>query len=359
MRRVLFLITAAIFAFALNGSSAKSDALVDDDLRTAIQNGLDYLVKSQSMDTGAVGTQHTLASTSLAGMAFISQGSLPHRGKYAKNVELAAQFVIKSANPWGYMQHQDSNMYTHGFATLFLCELYGTVPPSSPLKKNLTKTLKKSIRLLEKCQVPEGGWWYNPTKESHGWGADLSITVTVANALRAARNVGISVDKRVIQNAIRCIRTGQNPDGGFGYRVLATGNDRVGSMFARTAACVCCYLVFGFYDDRATNEGIQYLKKGDKAKNDRQDNYYFYATYYFGQAMFMSSEKNWNEFWPKIRKELVEKQAPDGSWAGMDGPWYSTATACIVLQMPLRYLPIYQDRANEEPLSALFHPPPS
>ena len=45
---------------------------------------------------------------------------------------------------------------------------------------------------------------------------------------------------------------------------------------------------------------------------------------------------------PAISKELVSKQAKDGSWTGTAGKEYGTAMALIVLQVPNRYLPILQ-----------------
>ena len=41
--------------------------------------------------------------------------------------------------------------------------------------------------------------------------------------------------------------------------------------------------------------------------------------------------------------ELVEKQAEQGGWMDYQaGPAYSTAMGLIILQMPKRYLPIFQ-----------------
>ena len=48
-------------------------------------------------------------------------------------------------------------------------------------------------------------------------------------------------------------------------------------------------------------------------------------------------------WWPLIRDELVTKQNEQGGWTDFQaGPAYSAAMGLIVLQMPNRYLPIFQ-----------------
>ena len=46
----------------------------------------------------------------------------------------------------------------------------------------------------------------------------------------------------------------------------------------------------------------------------------------------------------RVRAELLGEQRPDGSWPNDigPGPAFGTAVACIILQIPLRYLPIFQ-----------------
>ena len=43
-----------------------------------------------------------------------------------------------------------------------------------------------------------------------------------------------------------------------------------------------------------------------------------------------------------IREELLDKQTPDGYWQGQAGNEYGTAMALIILQIPNRLLPIFQ-----------------
>ncbi len=47
--------------------------------------------------------------------------------------------------------------------------------------------------------------------------------------------------------------------------------------------------------------------------------------------------------WPAVRDELLAKQASNGGWLDhYAGGAYSTSMSLIILQMPKRYLPIFQ-----------------
>ena len=317
-------------------------AAKDDALRAAIRNGLECLAKSQNHETGMIGQANPLASTSLAGMAFLSNGSLPGRGKYGHNIEMAVRWILDNAfTPSGYLQYQNSNMYSHGYATLFLAEVYGTIPPYMKLQPKVLKVLKKSVALIEKSQGKAGGWVYDPTPTAGD--SDLSVTITEATALRAARNAGIAVDKRVLEKNLKCIKNGQNSEGGFCYRVGVGMTGGGGSTLGCTAASVCVLQALGLYDDPATKKGLEFLKKNlPKGLDEYQ--WWYYGAYYVSQAMFMSGAEYWNNWWPQMRDMLLKRQQGDGSWLSPEGGReYGTAVALIVLQIPYRYLPLYQE----------------
>ena len=330
---------------------------VSQELRDSVKKGMDYLVKAQDPKTGTFGSMHKVATTSLAGMALLSGGHLPGRGKYCENLEKAIRFIVeKAAQPSGYIQFENTNMYGHGFATLFLAEVYGTVPPyKSKLQQDVRKTLKKAVALLEKCQNAEGGWWYNPIKNSGGGGADISVTVCQTNALRAARNCGIAVDKRVIGKALKCVKRAANPDGGFSYRVYVAGRSG-GSAFERSAAAVCILQALGAHDSPESKKGLDYLLREGKITSPTTKawrKFYYYGVYYSTQAMFMAGKKYWDQWWPGMRDQLLFLQKPSGCFGlnekGGGGGEYTTAVALIILQIPYRYLPVYQEGIRNAP----------
>ncbi|MBI3845924.1 MAG: hypothetical protein HY292_14920, partial [Planctomycetes bacterium] len=60
------------------------------------------------------------------------------------------------------------------------------------------------------------------------------------------------------------------------------------------------------------------------------------------QAMFIAGSPYWDWYWPVIRNDLVNMQREDGSWKDNVGEAYATAMATIILQIPYKYLPIFQ-----------------
>ncbi len=318
---------------------------ITPEIRKAIAKGLAYMVSRQDKVSGAfdAGDGYKLATTSICGMALLAGGNTPGRGKYGKNVTKAVEFVLQCSTMGGYLQYASSNMYSHGFAALFLAEVYGMLPPHTDLGPKVRKKLTEAIRLLEDVQNAEGGWWYNPVKTS-SQGADISVTVCETMALRAARNAGIHVDKRVVRKAINCVLAAANPDGGFTYRVHGTHGSG-GSAFPRSAGGVCILQGLGEYNHPKTKAGLKYLMRFLPTKGTLagRSGFYFYGAYYSAQAMFSAGGDMWKKWYSGLSRELLAKQTSSGSWIrGGGGEVYSTGMALIVLQMPYRYLPILE-----------------
>ncbi len=59
--------------------------------------------------------------------------------------------------------------------------------------------------------------------------------------------------------------------------------------------------------------------------------------------MFFAGGSHWSRWWPAIRDELLAQQAKEGYWQGQAGQEYGTSMSLIILQMPNRLLPIFQN----------------
>lgn len=300
--------------------------------RLAVANAMEWLAKQQADDGSYGNLSHYgphVGITGLAGLAFISGGSTPGRGPHGVPVARALDFILDHASESGLLAAETSHgpMYGHGFATLFLAEVYGMTPRS-----DARETLRRAVRLIVNTQNEEGGWRYQPVRAD----ADLSVTICQIMALRAARNSGIHVDKEVIDRAIDYVRASQNPDGGFRY-MLNSG----GSAFARSAAGVAALQYSGIYTGDELQRGLEYLRRFAPPK-EQTVGHYFYGHYYAAQAMFLAGDGPWGSWWPAVRDELIQKQDAEGFWRGQAGQEYGTAMALIILQMPNRLLPIFQ-----------------
>jgi squalene cyclase len=301
--------------------------------RESVERGLAYLAQAQAED-GSYGSsrfQRHVGITSLACLAFMADGNMPGRGEYGPNVQRGLDFILSHANESGLIVADASHgpMYGHGFATLFLGEVYGMT--GDP---RVRETLLKAVRLIVTTQNPEGGWRYQPRP----FDADLSVTICQVMALRSARNAGLSVPKETIDRAIAYVRQCQNPaDGGFKY-MLNSG----GSAFPRSAGAVASLYYAGVYEDDALTKGLAYLEAGTGNTAFRAGGHYFYGHYYAAQAMFLAGGEHWERWYPKMREQLVSSQIADGSWSSGQGGSYGTSMSLLILQIPNRLLPIFQ-----------------
>ena len=306
-----------------------------DQLDDGVARGLIYLKAHQNSD-GSFGRgrygRH-VGITALCALAFMSDGHLPGRGEYGDQVAKALQFVLDHSGETGLLAADTSHgpMYGHGFAALFLGEVYGMNADD----KRVRDALVKAVDLIIGTQNDEGGWRYHPVP----YDADISVTICQIMALRSARNAGIKVPKKTIDKAVDYVRRCQNPDGGFKYMLQAGG-----SAWPRTAAGVASLFYAGIYKDDSIERGLQYLRRtampGGRSAGQA---HYFYGHYYAVQAMYLAGADHWSAWWPAIRDELLAKQASNGGWLDHHaGGAYGSAMSLIILQMPKRYLPIFQ-----------------
>ncbi len=124
--------------------------------------------------------------------------------------------------------------------------------------------------------------------------------------------------------------------------------------FARTAAGVVALYSAGVYKGEAVQKGLDYLFRFCRPGNMAQQPFgrdfrdmqlhYYYGHYYAAQAMWTAGGRYWQEWYPAIRDELINHpEHRDGCWYDRRiCTHYATAMACIILQIPNNYLPIFQ-----------------
>jgi hypothetical protein len=339
---------AAAVAAVWSSSARAADAVARPDLVTAeaeqaIQRGLACLARTQNRDgswrSGQQEGGYPVAMTALAGLALMAGGSTPGQGEYADHVRRAVDFLLKSANRNGLiaaMSEEMRPMHGHGFAMLFLAEAYGA-EEDTDLQRDIYRVLSRAVMLTARSQSADGGWLYKPDQN----GDEGSVTVTQIQGLRACRNAGIKVPRSTITRACEYISRCANPDGGISYSVRNVGQSRP----PITAAAVATLYNAGEYEHPVALRALDYLRKHCLAARggDPFGGHRFYMLLYLSQAMYLSGEADWREFFPRHRDELLRSQNKDGSWTGdFVGETYGTAIALVVLQLPYRYLPILQ-----------------
>ncbi len=343
--------------------------IVTEAQTQAVERGLAWLAQNQSADgswTARIGyklnSDYSYTSsnrghvgvTSLACMAFLAGGHLPGRGKYGDHVERGLGFILNSVQEDGYITRYRTRMYSHAFATLFLAEVFGTTR-----REDVKQKLQKAVDYIVGSQNREGGWRYEP----YATESDMSIVVCQVLALRAARNIGIRVPKSTVDRAAQYVvdsAVTRESGSGFGAQSFMGGAE-VGtfhyqkdvysrSSFPLTAAGVTALHGLGIYSDEAIENGIAFLNRElphfNRTQGVRGGGHYFfwYGHYYGVQAMYTVGAPYWKPYFEDVRELLLSMQNEDGSWPNRTGPGpaLGTALGVLILEIPYRFLPIFQ-----------------
>lgn len=315
--------------------------LITSGTKDAIERGLAYLARTQDRqgswtNRGNYGA-YPVAMTALAGIALLMDGNTTTQGRYAPQVDRAADFILRSAGPNGLIaggREEARPMFGHGFSMLFLSQLYG-MTEDVIRGQQIRDVLDRAVRLTGRAQSDLGGWIYTPDQNSD----EGSVTITQVQGLRSCRSAGITVPKEIIDRAMKYLADSQNSDGGIRYTLRQRGG---GSRAPITGAAVLCWYLAGEYTNPLAKRALAYAKDKVRpvATNTGHD---YYAHLYFSQALYVSSDPFWDEYFPKRRDYLLSQQQPEGYWMGDGvGDVYGTAVSLIVLQLPFNQLPIMQ-----------------
>src|SRR5262249_11612982 len=315
--------------------------ITPETLRAVIK-GLDYLARIQAEDGSGItggGQAYPVAMTGLAGTALLAHGNSPTRGKYSKNVQGTVEFLVRCSTPTGLItgpgQDNGQPMHGHGFALMFLASVYGMITKDS-LRRQVGDAVRKAVTLTSQGQSSAGGWTYTP-----GTGDEGSVTVTQVQALRAAQNAGFLVPKAVIEEAAGYLEKCRTREGGIQYSLGSGGGPRL----PISAAAVATLYNAGQFDSPIAVDCLKYVWGQFQASDgwNKGGRHSFYTHLYAAQGFYMDGDMYWDACFPKTRDQLIGMQAPNGSWNGDGiGEVFGTSVAVIILQLPYKYLPVFQ-----------------
>ena len=286
--------------------------------------GLQYLVKNQAPAGNWPDLPHGAepAVVGLSVVSMLAHGDDPNLGPYSVSIKRGLDYILKQMNPkTGYI---GNSMYNHGFSTLALAESYGSVDDS-----RLGPALQKAVKLIIGAQEANTfrAWRYSPESTD----ADTTVSGAQLVALMAARNAGMPVPEKVIQDGLKFFITCQTQDGGFGYTSAVAPN-------APRTAIGCLVLSLAKEKNSAT-----FKAAFDFLKNNHNDSQYpQYFLYYGSQAFFHGSPELWQKWNRENITSLKASQSPDGNWDGQFGSTFGTAASLLSLALNYRYLPIYE-----------------
>ncbi|HEV2972200.1 MAG TPA: prenyltransferase/squalene oxidase repeat-containing protein [Pirellulales bacterium] len=337
----------AISVLYIGASSALAQDILPKHItpqaQTAIKKGLDFLAKTHSEDgsfSGDPGGQaYPVAMTALAGMAFLANGNTPSRGPYSDHVAKIVEYLTNNGQPSGLIssasQEQGISMHGHGFALLFLASCYG-METNDRMRDRMKKVINKAIHLTASSSS-NGGWSYTP-----GTGDEGSVTVTQIQGLRAASNAGFTVPKGAIEGGVHYLEMCKTPEGGICYQLGFNSGPRL----PISAAAIATLYNAGEYDSKLADSCLAYVSQQfevHKGTFDKGGGHNYYTHLYAAQGFYQAGDKYWDGYFPGARDQLIKLQSGDGSWPGdFIGQTYGTSIALIILQLPYKYLPIYQ-----------------
>lgn len=313
---------------------------LDPQTKRDVQRGLDWLAKEQRRQGywEANGGQYRIAMTALCGNALLCEGSTTTRGRYAKNISLAVDYLLDSASPSGLIGYKNDYHYTygHGYSMLFLSQVFGE-EGDAERRERIKQVLTKAVLFCGQAQTTAGGWGYVSAKDGNDFD-EGSTCVTQVQGLRACRNAGIPVPKEMIERANTYIHKCTQKDGGVQYQLRGGGGGRP----PLSAAAIACLFGTGEYDSDYVKLLFSYCKKNISISG-RDDGHWHYMHYYYAQALYRAGGEEWKNYIKPIGQQILRKQSADGSWKeGFVGPVYTTAVNCTILQLEQGFLPIYQ-----------------
>jgi hypothetical protein len=336
--------------------AVSQDPYQADDIDAAVARGIQYLVSQQRKDGAITDRGHENAMTALAIMAMASVGHQPvDHSQEGVAMSQGLRFLLGDGrqDPQGYFGASDgSRMYGHGIVTLMMTEMLG-MGADSAMDARIHESCQKAIDLIvrsqgvKKAANARGGWRYTPDSGD----SDLSVSVWQLMALRSAKNDGLDVSSKTIDNAIEYLRrsytspldSNGNPrdmKNGFSYEPNGGG-----PSFTMTSAGLLAMQVCGQYESPLAIGSADWLLEHPPQWNDR---FILYGLYYFAQGMHQRGGDHAGKAAKLVSDLLLPKQKGNGAWESSGGEEqnagsvYCTSMAILSLSVKFHYLPIYQ-----------------
>ena len=284
------------------------------------------------------------AATGLALLAFLGAGNThqtgPHRDVVARGLNWLTERQASNGDLFGE-QTEFCWLYSHGMATIALCEAYGMTKD-----RRLKEPAQRAVNFIVNAQHPEfGGWRYRPQFES-----DTSVSGWQLMALKSAQIAGLDVPPSAWQGVAHWLDTVEQSDapGRFTYHPTKQPTPTM------TAEGLLMRQYLGASrTDSSLLAGAAFLRQRTP-RGDARDVYYWY---YGTQVMFHLQGEHWSEWNASLRDMLVDSQDKAGhdlgswspvlpdkdAWGESGGRHYVTCLNLLMLEVYYRHLPLYLD----------------
>jgi hypothetical protein len=284
-----------------------------------------------------------IGATAIALLPFLGAGQTHKTGKYKPTVKNGLYFLVtrmKRTPEGGNLWEPGGRMYSHGLASIALCEAYAMTHD-----RGLQQPAQEAINFICYAQDPVGGGWrYDPRERG-----DTSVVGWQIMALKSGHMAYLRVPPITARKAFQFLDSVQAESGAF-YGYLDPGQGP-----ATTAIGLLCRMYLGWKKDNPSlRRGVEWISSLGPSKDD------LYYDYYATQVMHHWEGDLWKKWNDVMRDQLVDSQAhgghETGSWympgddrdAKEGGRLYCTAMATMILEVYYRHLPIYRKQSTEE-----------
>lgn len=338
-----------------------------DKTEQAVSQGLSWLSRQQKSDghwelhqgyPDAGQLRTTTGATALSLLTFLGAGHTHQDGAYKDKVGKAIKWLQgvqkKSGALKGDFYDLDregdaASFYSHGQATIALCEAYALTQD-----QDLLPAIQNGLAFIYDAQHPTtGGWKYRRRSEG-----DLSVFGWQIMALQSARMAGLQVPGEVLERATQFLDLVQE-HGGARYRYEP--NELRSFSPAMTAEGLLCRQYLGWPRNHpAMLSGVKYLLEPENLPDWDSGRRNIYHWYYASQVLHNLQGAEWETWNTALREELVKYQVKGGgkvggSWnplqpagaidenADKGGRLYVTCLCLLTLEVYYRHLPLYRD----------------
>ncbi|NOY30729.1 MAG: terpene cyclase/mutase family protein [Planctomycetes bacterium] len=343
-----------------NGGTAASESAVEKGLAwLAAHQGADggwrFNLKlcpqclGECRDSGVLDT--TTAPTGLALLCFLGAGYTQHEGPYQETVSKGLYYLsdrmvltdqggdLRDTSMLDKLSEEmpsfrkSGDMYSHGIATLALCEAYAMTRDES-----IRLPAQEAVDFIVHAQHSQGGWRYVP-----GEPGDTTVSGWQVTALKSALLGKLKVPRGVWYRASDYFDSVQDDRGAtYGYQGPSKSrpSTTVVGLFSR--------MILGWPREHPPLvKGMSKMAKQQPHQNS------MYFNYYASQAIFHMGGPGWERWNPRMREYLVNSQATEGheagswyfdeAWSDHGGRLYTTALSILTLEVYYRYMPMYQE----------------
>ena len=298
--------------------------------QAAVRRGIDWLVSVQGNDEGwgqdggetsfvrqgerLETSGNDVANTAVATPALIQAGHTPTKGKYQAAVRRGLDFVLRHVEESsqeglgvtsikGTQIQRKLGPYIDTFLTsTLLAEIDGEMRLAKS-NKRVRLALQKCVNKIENNQQADGSW-----NLAGGW-APILGTAMASRSLFEAKQKGLDVDGEVLARVDDYTKASAKP--------AAVGPGVAGGRAAGTFTAGPSDAGVALY------KGAQVLEQLSRTEEDRKRNAKEIAAVsgQLSNARFVRGfgsmgGKEWQEWNPKIKTQLIRLQNEDGSWAG-------------------------------------------